>query len=93
MSKGQRTREGLTLSSPRETEEWLRELDTVLNDFAQRVYEDIKQGNSSLTVSETKPTVDDLDDGQRVLYYTGTELRTYITVNGVLYYSLWTEVI
>lgn len=97
MSKGQRTSSTFTLDSPRgsDTDEllrWLHQFDRQFRATLRNIATDFSQGNSALEIVDSEPTADDLDDGQRVLYDTGSELRMYTTVNDTLYYTTFTEV-
>ena len=67
--------------------EWLNNLVRELEDMFKKVYYDISLGTSNFRVVGSVPSVDDLREGELVLYDDGSSTRRlYTKMNGSLRY-------
>ena len=70
---------------------WLEQFDRQFRVFVADVNTDLNQGTSTLEVYPTMPGIKEIDEGQRFLFWTGTELRQYTNFNDEFYYTILTK--
>ena len=70
---------------------WLDQFDLYFRTFVKNLNSDLINGTSTLPVYETMPAVKEIDEGQRFLFHTGSELRQYTNFNDDFYYSVLTK--
>ena len=97
MKKHQLTTSELGINPPSRKEvdalyNWARELDLHLRRFKSSVFIDISNDNTKMEIMDVEPTADEIDDGQKVLYDTGSEVRIYTSIGNRLFYTTLTEV-
>ena len=70
----------------REIREYLRELDTAIQNFVKAVYNDLAYGNVQHRLYTTVPTTSDVEEGEIVFYKSNSTIRIYANVSGTMKY-------
>lgn len=68
---------------------YLRNLDLQLRQIISFIHSDLSEGNMTLSVLDNPPEVDDLGEGQMIIY----DEHIYVRLNNSLYKTQLTEVI
>ena len=67
-----------------ELEDWLVQLQRLLEEYFKKVYYDLAMGTTKLTYSSNTATTSTLDVGQMQLYLSGTSHKLYVNNSGTV---------
>lgn len=83
-----------SLPSPNATssEEYMKVLDLRLRNIVAKIHRDFANGNATLSVLSSEPQLDDLDEGEMVLYSDSTDVWLYTRVEDSMYKTQLSEV-